>query len=109
MTTAAALKRIRRKYGESQQAFATRLGISIRALANYEAGTRIGSMPVLYWLFREGVLMADDEIARTTLERIIRKLGIREADIWLLEPWFHRVFALWPKPEQDATARNTVQ
>lgn len=31
-----AIKELRQRLGESQQAFATRLGISIRALANYE-------------------------------------------------------------------------
>lgn len=31
-----AIREIREAYGESQQAFATRLGISIRGLANYE-------------------------------------------------------------------------
>jgi len=36
----AATKRLRKLLGESQQAFATRLGLSIRTIANYEGGRR---------------------------------------------------------------------
>jgi transcriptional regulator with XRE-family HTH domain len=35
-----AVRSLRQHIGESQQAFATRLGLSIRAIANYEAGRR---------------------------------------------------------------------
>jgi transcriptional regulator with XRE-family HTH domain len=31
-----AVKQLRKRLGESQQAFATRLGLSIRTIANYE-------------------------------------------------------------------------
>jgi transcriptional regulator with XRE-family HTH domain len=36
MTTIEAVRELRKQVGESQQAFATRLGLSIRAIANYE-------------------------------------------------------------------------
>jgi len=35
-----AIKQLREQLGESQQAFATRLGLSVRAIANYEAGRK---------------------------------------------------------------------
>jgi len=42
----AAIKKLRESLGESQQSFATRLGISIRGLANYET-SRVPSVVVL--------------------------------------------------------------
>jgi transcriptional regulator with XRE-family HTH domain len=35
-----AVKELRREYGEAQQAFSTRLGMSMASIANYETGTR---------------------------------------------------------------------
>src|SRR5688500_11011670 len=35
-----ALKKLRERLDESQQAFANRLGLSVRAIANYESGRR---------------------------------------------------------------------
>ena len=36
----AAIREIRKHFGQSQEAFADRLGLSLRALASYESGDR---------------------------------------------------------------------
>ena len=40
LTVASAGKKLRSKLGDSQQAFANRRGLSVRAIANYERGRR---------------------------------------------------------------------
>jgi transcriptional regulator with XRE-family HTH domain len=42
-----AVKNLRKRLAESQQAFATRLGLSIRTIANYEGGRRPSGKPLL--------------------------------------------------------------
>lgn len=98
MTTALAIKTIRALYGESQWRFANRLNIQIRALSRYEAGDRVGNLRVLYWLFREGVYSANDEMANSMLALIFERLDTNMDDLKLLEPWFVRLFSGWPKP-----------
>lgn len=51
---AASVKKLRSLLGDSQQAFAQRLGLSVRAIANYEAGRRPSSVA----LFKLGKLAA---------------------------------------------------
>jgi transcriptional regulator with XRE-family HTH domain len=46
VTVATAVKELREHFGDSQQAFATRMKLSIRAIANYEA-TRVPTASVL--------------------------------------------------------------
>ena len=98
MTTALAIKTIRALYGESQWRFANRLNIQIRALSRYEAGDRVGNLRVLYWLFREGVYSANDEMANSMLALIFERLDTNMDELKLLEPWFVRLFSGWPKP-----------
>jgi transcriptional regulator with XRE-family HTH domain len=40
MVTSEAVRELRKAYGEAQQAFATRLGMSMASIANYETGAR---------------------------------------------------------------------
>lgn len=40
MVTSEAVRQLRKEYGESQQAFSTRLGMSMASIANYETGAR---------------------------------------------------------------------
>src|SRR5579862_1660332 len=42
-----AVKKLRERLGDSQQAFATRLGLSIRTIANYEGGRRPSGKPIV--------------------------------------------------------------
>ena len=42
LAVASAIKKLRSSLGDSQQAFATRLGLSVRAIANYEGGRQPG-------------------------------------------------------------------
>jgi transcriptional regulator with XRE-family HTH domain len=41
METSQAVRELRKAYGEAQQAFATRLEMSMASIANYEAGSRV--------------------------------------------------------------------
>jgi transcriptional regulator with XRE-family HTH domain len=41
MVISEAVRELRKAYGEAQQAFATRLGMSMASIANYETGARV--------------------------------------------------------------------
>lgn len=55
MSIAQAIRNLRNSGGESQQVFATRLGISIRGLSNYEAGR----LPPLELLLKLAIAAAE--------------------------------------------------
>ena len=70
---ATVIKELRSKVGDSQQAFANRLGLSVRAIANYEAG-RIPKTEVL-WRFigiasDHGLHQLGQELSRAFSERM---------------------------------------
>jgi transcriptional regulator with XRE-family HTH domain len=60
----ASVKHLRASLGDSQQALAHRLGLSIRAIANYEAGSR----PSRAALFKLGMLSAVNNLVDPTKE-----------------------------------------
>jgi len=73
----AKVKKLREHFDESQQAFATRLGISIRAIANYEKD-REPSGRALVALYRAAHAAGRTELAETFWKALHDELGLSE-------------------------------
>jgi transcriptional regulator with XRE-family HTH domain len=65
MITQLAIRKLRHAYGETQQIFATRLGISISSLAYYEIGVRHPDLTAALKFSR-----AAEDIGREDLEKV---------------------------------------
>jgi transcriptional regulator with XRE-family HTH domain len=77
MELAEAIKKLRDELGESQQAFANRLGLSIRAIANYEKDRKpIGK--VLVALHRTARTAGKHELAERFWGALHEDLGLTE-------------------------------
>ena len=77
-----AVKALRKHTRESQQAFATRLGISIRALAFYEAG-RAPTGKALAALARVAQSVGKHELAYLFMDALMEELDIRQMKLGL--------------------------
>lgn len=75
MDSVQAVKNLREHFGESQQAFATRLGLSIRAIANYESD-RAPTGRALMSLAQAADTAGRDDLANVFLAHLARELGI---------------------------------
>lgn len=69
-----AVKALRTELGESQQAFATRLGLSIRAIVNYESN-RVPSLKVLAQLVRVAWEHGKPDLAKPLYDHIRAEIG----------------------------------
>jgi transcriptional regulator with XRE-family HTH domain len=82
MQISAAIRKLRELMGESQQAFSTRLGISISGLANYELRERVPPLVVLGKLQKLGREIKDvpdavkETINRTFLAELPKGIGV---------------------------------
>jgi transcriptional regulator with XRE-family HTH domain len=76
MTTRQATQQLRRHLDDSQQAFANRLGLSIRAIANYESD-RTPTGRVLARLETLAVQQGRDDLAAVFRDAINKELGPR--------------------------------
>jgi transcriptional regulator with XRE-family HTH domain len=75
VTISECIRELRTAAGESQQAFATNLGISIRALANYEAGQREPGIRTVGALFRVADYVRRVDLADFLFDQIREALG----------------------------------
>jgi len=73
-----AVKQLREHLGDSQQAFATRVGLSIRAVANYEKD-RIPTGEVLTALYRVARASGEDRLAKIFWNAVHDELGLSES------------------------------
>lgn len=81
-----AVRELREKLGDSQQAFATRLGISIRAVANYEKD-RAPAMETLSTLSRVADQAGERELANVFLAELGRKLHLNTPGVMMAAQW----------------------
>jgi transcriptional regulator with XRE-family HTH domain len=77
MEPSEAVKELRKQLGESQQAFATRLGLSISAVVNYEGG-RTPTGRVLIALTRAAMEAGRHDLAHLFQAALANELKIRE-------------------------------
>jgi transcriptional regulator with XRE-family HTH domain len=75
---AAEVRQLRERLGESQQAFATRVGLSIRAVANYEAD-RMPTAKVLGDLYRQAREAGYQDLAELFWRAMLGEMGVTEA------------------------------
>jgi transcriptional regulator with XRE-family HTH domain len=78
-----AVKALRKQLGDSQQAFATRLGLSIRAIANYEKD-RIPTGMALVSLARAASEAGQQELVNTFMTALMDELGLIDIPFSLL-------------------------
>jgi transcriptional regulator with XRE-family HTH domain len=86
-----AVKTLRQRLGESQQAFANRLGLSIRAIANYEKDRRPTGM-VLASLARAAAALPTgderDDLINTFMSALVEELGLKDIPFrWMSAGW----------------------
>ena len=79
-----AVKRLRAKLGDSQQAFANRLGLSIRAIANYESNRR-PTGKALAALAKVADAVGETDLANSFLSALGAELGAAYAPPWIRE------------------------
>jgi transcriptional regulator with XRE-family HTH domain len=78
-----AVKRLRQHLGESQQAFANRLGLSIRAIANYEKDRRPTGM-ALASLARAASLAGKQDLTNEFMNALLEELGLMDIPFSLI-------------------------
>lgn len=69
------VKELRQYLGDSQQAFANRLGLSIRAIANYEKDRRATGMALIS-LARAASDAGKEDLMNTFMEALMNELGL---------------------------------
>ena len=75
-TVADAVRELREALGDSQQAFATRMGLSIRAVANYEKD-RVPIGPILMAMYHQAEKI-DEKLGKKFWHAINSKFGFTE-------------------------------
>ena len=78
MTTSSAVKELRKTFGESQQAFAGRVGLSIASIAHYEGGQRFPDYLVTLKLYRAARQSGRKDLAAFFLQSINAVLPLEE-------------------------------
>jgi transcriptional regulator with XRE-family HTH domain len=78
-----AVKALREHFGESQQAFANRLGISIRAIANYEKD-RVPTGMALVSLARASSVAGKRDLTNTFMKAFMDELGLIDIPFGLI-------------------------
>jgi transcriptional regulator with XRE-family HTH domain len=78
-----AVKALRHELGDSQQAFANRLGLSIRAIANYEKDRRPTGM-ALASLARAASDARKQELINTFMSALVEELGLQNISFRLM-------------------------
>lgn len=78
-----AVKELREQLGDSQQAFANRLGLSIRAIANYEKDRRATGM-ALASLARAASGAGRRDLMNTFMSALVEELGLKDIPFRLM-------------------------
>jgi len=78
-----AVKALRHELGDSQQAFANRLGLSIRAIANYEKDRKPTGM-ALASLARAATDARKQNLVNTFMSALVDELGLQDISIRLI-------------------------
>jgi transcriptional regulator with XRE-family HTH domain len=78
-----AVKTLRHELGDSQQAFANRLGLSIRAIANYEKDRRPTGM-ALASLARAASDARKQDLINTFMSALVEELGLQDISFRLM-------------------------
>ena len=73
--TVSAIKDLRKQLDLSQKDFATRLGVSLRALISYENGERTPTNPMLIQLMKAADLAGSPELATAFQQAVEKDLG----------------------------------
>jgi transcriptional regulator with XRE-family HTH domain len=81
MDLATAIKGLRAQYGDSQQAFAARMGLSIRAIANYEKD-RVPTLSVLAKLAIHARLAKRPDLQDVFEESVANQFGLKDNFVW---------------------------
>jgi transcriptional regulator with XRE-family HTH domain len=81
MDLATAIKGLRAQYGDSQQAFAARMGLSIRAIANYEKD-RVPTLSVLAKLAIQARLAKRPDLQDVFEESVANQFGLKDTFVW---------------------------
>jgi len=78
-----AVRELRQHLGDNQQGFAVRLGLSVRAIANYEAG-RAPEAAVLVTLLRLAKSAEQQHLALQFARQLVAALGLDRGELGLL-------------------------
>ena len=78
-----AVKALRQHLGDSQQAFANRLGLSIRAIANYEKDRRPTGM-ALVLLARAATAAGKKDLVTPFMSALVEELGLKDIPVRLM-------------------------
>jgi transcriptional regulator with XRE-family HTH domain len=81
MNLATAIKELRTQHGDSQQAFAARMGLSIRAIANYEKD-RVPTLSVLARLAQVARQADRQDLEGVFAESIANQIGLQDNFLW---------------------------
>jgi transcriptional regulator with XRE-family HTH domain len=81
MDVATAIKKLRAQYGDSQQAFAARVGLSIRAIANYEKD-RVPTLRLLAKLAQFARRADRQDLEGVFAESIAKQIGLKDKFLW---------------------------
>ena len=87
------IKELREKSGISQKAVADEIGVSLRALQNYEQGTREPSYKILckladFYGVTTDYLLGRDEKAPDAVEQLAREFGLSEIEKLFIQAYF---------------------
>jgi transcriptional regulator with XRE-family HTH domain len=81
MNVATSIKELRAQCGDSQQAFAARMGLSIRAIANYEKD-RVPTLSVLAKLAQFARQADRQDLEGVFAESIANQIGLKDNFLW---------------------------
>ena len=95
----AAIREIRKHFGQSQEAFADRLGLSLRALASYESGDRKPTLPGMIQLMKTA-----DAGGRTDLGTVFQKAAEKELGHSIMRVALSKTVELAEGEEEDVDA-----